>query len=353
MKKLKVIQIGGEHDHAAPVFSSLRRQSDLFDVLGYVIPEDDLNYQFDGAKQYFAGSKPSEGAKKHFQDMPRYTLEEALKLPGLEGAVIETSEKKLTKYARIAAEHGLHVHMDKPGSEDGEEYQDLIRYMKEHGTVFSTGYMYRYNPAVKELLEMKKRGDLGEIVYVQAQMNCLHRPEKRDWLHLYKGGMMFFLGCHLIDLILQLQGEPEEVIPCNMCTGLDGVRGEDFGMALLRYPRGISFAKTTAVELGGFMRRQLVVAGTKATVEINPLEYSISGEVKNQCTDMFVTTTEDCARHGWGARGEKQTRGPVNRYDDMMRAWGEAALGLAPMPVDLDYEAKLHRYVLKASGIIK
>ena len=80
MKKLKVIQIGGEHDHAAPVFSSLRRQSDLFDVLGYVIPEDDLNYQFDGAKQYFAGSKPSEGAKKHFQDMPRYTLEEALKL---------------------------------------------------------------------------------------------------------------------------------------------------------------------------------------------------------------------------------------------------------------------------------
>ncbi len=353
MKKLKVIQIGGEHDHAAPIFRSLCRQSFLFDILGYVIPEDDLNYQFDVEKTYFGGKIQNGGTKNTFDNYPRYTLEEALRLPGLEGVVIETSEKKLTKYARIAAEHGLHVHMDKPGSEDGEEYQDLIRYLKEHGNVFSLGYMYRFNPAVKELLEMKKRGELGEIVYVQAQMNCLHPPKKRDWLQLYKGGMMFFLGCHLIDLILQLQGEPEEVIPYNLCTGLDGARGEDYGMALLRYPRGISIAKTTAVELGGFMRRQLVVAGTKATVEINPLEYSISSEQKNMCTDMFVTRAVDCKAKHWDARGEKLTWGPVNRYDDMIRAWGEAALGLAPMPVDLDYEAKLHQYVLKTSGIIK
>ena len=136
MKRLKVIQIGGEHDHAAPVFRSLRRQDDLFEVLGYVIPEDDLQYQF-------------ENAKKSFEGMPRYTLEEALKLPGLEGAVIETSEKKLTKYARIAADHGLHVHMDKPGSEDGEEFKDLIRCLKDHGNVFSLGYMYRSNPAIR------------------------------------------------------------------------------------------------------------------------------------------------------------------------------------------------------------
>ena len=53
MKKLKVIQIGGEHDHAVPVWQSLRRQDDLFEVLGCVIPEDDPDGQFEGRKQYF------------------------------------------------------------------------------------------------------------------------------------------------------------------------------------------------------------------------------------------------------------------------------------------------------------
>ncbi len=340
MERLKVIQIGGEHDHASQVLDSLRRQKNLFDLVGYVIPEDDSSEQFEGMKKAFDGVK-------------RLSLTEALSIRGLQGAVIETSEKKLTKYARIAAEHGLAVHMDKPGGDTQEDYQSLMAYVKGKRIVFSLGYMYRFNPAVRRLLKMSKDGELGEIVSVEAQMNCLHQPSKRDWLKKYKGGMMFFLGCHLIDLIMQLQGEPQQIIPCNCCTGLDGVRGEDFGMALMHYERGWSFAKTTAVEMGGFMRRQLVVCGTKATVELNPLEYYITGDkVSNQCTDMFVTTAEDCARRNWSARGERIVYGPCNRYDDMMRAFAEAALGRGPCPVDYEYEEKLHRAVLKSSGII-
>ena len=339
MKKLKVVQIGGEHDHAAPVLDSLRAQSDLFDLAGYALPEDDPTGQYEGAKHYFEG-------------VPRLTVEEALNVPGLGGVVVETSEKNLTKYARMAVEKGLPVHMDKPGGDQGEEYQALMARAKEMGAPFTIGYMYRFNPAVQKLMEMKKAGELGEVVSVEAQMNCLHKAAKRDWLKKYKGGMMFFLGCHLIDLILQMQGDPLEIVPMNLCTGLDGAAGEDFGMAALRYERSWSIAKTSAVELGGFMRRQLVVCGTKATVEINPLEYYIpaSGR-RSMCSDMVVTTAEECEKRAWNARGEKRTFGPVNRYDDMMRAFGLAALGQIESPVDLDYEAKLHRAVLAASGI--
>ena len=340
MNRLKVIQIGGEHDHAPAALDSLRRQSDIFDLVGYVIPEEDASGQFESTKAAYDGVR-------------RMTLEEALATPGLQGAVIETSEKLLTKYARIAAEHGLSVQMDKPGGDVYDEYQSLMKYVRDRRLVFSLGYMYRYNPAVQKLFEIKNSGELGDIISVEAQMNCIHKPQKRDWLKQYRGGMMFFLGCHLIDLILQLQGEPQEIIPMNMCTGLDEARGEDFGMAMLRYERGWSFAKTTAVELGGFMRRQLVVIGTKATVELNPLEYYLPDrKIENLCTDMFITTAEDCAKRGWNARGEKITFGPVNRYDAMLRAFAEAALGRRPCPVDYDYEMTLHRAVLKASGII-
>lgn len=75
--------------------------------------------------------------------------------------------------------------------------------------------MYRYNPFVKELLQKVKNGELGDIISVEAQMNCMHSVNTRQWLANFPGGMMFFLGCHLIDLILQIQGMPERIIALN------------------------------------------------------------------------------------------------------------------------------------------
>jgi crossover junction endodeoxyribonuclease RuvC len=37
-------------------------------------------------------------------------------------------------------------------------------------------------------------------------------------------------------------------------------------MAVFQYPHGVSFVKTTDIERGGFLRRRLVVTGTKGTV---------------------------------------------------------------------------------------
>ena len=340
MGRLKVIQIGGEHDHAVPVLDSMVSQKDLFEVAAYALPEDDATWQYNMYKDRFG-------------DVPRLPLKEALELPGIQGAVIETSEKNLTKYARLAVDRGLAVHMDKPGGESPEEFAELMETVKKKGTVFTLGYMYRFNPAVERLMEMAKKGELGEIVSVEAQMNCIHRPEKRDWLKQYKGGMMFFLGCHLVDLIMQLQGDPMEIVPMNVCSGLDGAEGEDFGLAMLRYPHGWSIAKTTAVELGGFMRRQLVVCGTRATVEINPLEYYIStGSREHMCADMVVTTRELCDEKAWNARGKKEVFGPVNRYDRMMAHFARCAMEGKTDCTDWDYETRLHRAVMAASGAI-
>ena len=96
---------------------------------------------------------------------------------------------------------------------------------------------------------------------------------------------MFYLGCHLVDLIYSIQGNPKNIIPLNKCSKIDGVESEDFGMVVFEYDNGVSFAKTSAVEMGGFERRQLVVSGTKKTVELKPLERCI----ENGCiTERYV-----------------------------------------------------------------
>ena len=49
---------------------------------------------------------------------------------------------------------------------------------------------------------------------------------------------------------------------------------------------------------------------------------------------------------------EERIRSNCRLYLDAFReAFGEAALGLRKSPVDIDYEARLHKAVLAASGI--
>ena len=154
---------------------------------------------------------------------------------------------------------------------------------------------------------------------------------------------MFFLGCHLIDLIISIQGEPTNVIPLNRSTGMGGVTSDDFGMAVLEYPNGVSFAKTTSAETGGFLRRQLVVTGTKKTVELKPMEKNVEG---GQVTGRTVSPEID----DWRTEGTYSECAVHDRYDPMMLSFATMVRGEKTNPYTPDYELMLFKYVLKACG---
>lgn len=330
MEKVKVAQIGIGHDHGRPTFESLKRPDSPFEVMGYYVSEREKElfpqymYVFEGCREL--------------------TLDEILSNNEIKAVTIESEEVNLTEYALAAAEQGKHIHMDKPGGISFEEFEKLIATVKKNGTVFHVGYMYRYNPYVIELFEKIKKGDLGEIFSVEAQMDCRHPVEKRQWLKTFPGGMMFFLGCHLIDLILRIQGAPEKIIPLNCSTGFDGVTSDDFGMAALVYPHGVSFAKTCAEEMGGFARRHLVVNGSKATVELRPLEVLAPN-------DMIFTEKTVYTEQDWANRGEFQKTPLFNRYNAMMDAFGEMVQGVRENPYSYDYELMVYRTVLQCCGV--
>ena len=41
MRKLRVVQIGVNHDHASAIFKTMVNLPDIFEVVGYCIPEDE------------------------------------------------------------------------------------------------------------------------------------------------------------------------------------------------------------------------------------------------------------------------------------------------------------------------
>lgn len=330
MKKIRIAQIGtSDNSHGNHIFNALKNNSDIFEIAGYVMPENEMA-KFPGHMKDFDGYK-------------ELTLQEVLKNPEIEAVAIETAEIHLSKYALLAAENKKHIHMEKPGGLVLSDFEKLIETVKQNNTVFHTGYMYRYNPCVMELKEQIKNGEFGDIISVEAQMNCIHPPKVRQWLENFPGGMMFYLGCHLVDLIYSIQGKPKNIIPLNKCTGIDGVNGEDFGMAVFEYEKGVSFAKTSAVEKSGFERRQLVVNGTKKTIELKPLEWYVKGG--NMVTDRYTSESDV-----WTDFTEKETCAPFNRYEPMMLSFAEMVRGEKTNPYGYDYELELYKTVLKACG---
>jgi len=329
MRKIKIAQIGtSANSHGQFIWDSLKKQSDIFDIVGYALPEDEREKCPHLLPKY-------EG----YREM---TVEEILKDSEIEAVAIETEDMYLTKYAIMAAKAGKHVHMEKPGGRELCDFEELISSMKDSNHVFHRGYMYRYNPCVIELMKRIKNDELGDIISIEAQMSCTHNKKVREWFGNFKGGNMFFLGCHLIDLIYRIQGTPKNIIPLSHSTGVDGVNTEDFGMAVLEYEHGVSFAKVNSTELGGYLRRQFVVTGTKATVELKPFETSVG--LGHQTTRTYYNSGS------WHQSGVETKSEVFDRYDGMMRAFAEYIVGEKKNPYSLEYELELYKIILTCCG---
>ncbi len=339
MKRVKIVQIGVGHDHALPNFRCIASMEDVFEVVGLVRVEGE-----EGLKPNF---------KENFEHIPELTLEEAFAIPGLEAALIETEDLKLVPFAQMAADKGLHVFMDKPGSQSAEDFEAMLSTILNHQKVFGIGYVYRFHPLVQKTLSQVKEGKLGTIYSVEAHMSRDDKDEKRRWLEQFNGGMTFFLGCHLIDLIHLFLGTPEEIIPLNACTTPEKHKANDLGMVAFRYPDGMSFCKASAAEPGGFMRRQLVVCGSLGTVEIRPLEEHWK-EKPYHCISQSISSfrKEKDLPLKWGDKGETEVCAPYHRYWAMFYDFAQRVLKDCPSTKEeLLREARVHRILLASCGI--
>ena len=333
MRKLRIVQIGCfEYVHAFHIARGMAELGDLYEIIAFV--EEDEN-----RRKPFVDSGL-------FNGVPFLSLEEAFAL-NPDAVFVETREEDLVKYATLALERGFPVHVDKPGGENHEEFCKMCDIAKQKNLPLSLGYMYRYNPAVLKIKELKNAGKLGEILSVDAHMGaCYTDKTMRLRIADFKGGMTFYLGCHLIDLVIYFMGFPKEIVPLNGVSGAMDVDCVDTGFVAFKYNKATSYIRTSAVEVNAGGRRQLTVSGTEGTVSVLPLErpcgngfdecvYKITFDKSNPYVDNSTTYTSN----------------PYKRYEGLLKAFYSAIVSGIPLEYTPDYEKRLHEIVLKACEI--
>ena len=319
---IKIGQIGIGHNHGEAKMAAVRKFPELFQVIGYAEEDEEWIRKRGGMKGY--------------QGLPRLSVEEVIAQS--DAVLVECDVWNLTKYAKMCIDAGTHIHMDKPASGSLEEYKALLDSAEAQGLVVQLGYMYRYNPAVLKCFEAAKSGELGEIYSINAEMSTFHSPEYKQWLTNFPGGIMYILGSHLVDLIVYLLGEPEKVTSFLKKTQLDGIDLEDNNLAVLEYEKALARVFVSSVEVNGWGRRQLMVSGSKGTVNIVPLE--------NECTMTWADTkiSTNCYED------MKQTV-PVRdlpkdcRYDDMMQDFYAYVMGTKKNPFSYAHDYTVQKVI--------
>ena len=257
MAKIKYGQIGTGHAHANKYQRYV--ESDLYDVVGIVEENPDL--------------KRSAMASSAYKNANWISREELLNTPGLKVVGVETEVQDLLSTAEVCLNQGYHVHIDKPAGASLPHFKKLLDYAASKHLFVQMGYMYRYNPAFLMLDQFLKNGWLGEVFEIHTVMSKVVGDDSREGLAKFKGGLMFELGCHIIDRVIDILGVPEKVTPyLQHASRKHDDDLIDNALAVIEFPSALATVKSSGMEVNGFDRRHFVVCGTKGTFHIQPLD---------------------------------------------------------------------------------
>lgn len=338
MEKIKVAQLGVYHEHAAGKFAALKKLPDIYEIVGYW--NDDTYCKT--PRRELAGLGTYDGYKA-------MTLDEILNYPGLQAVTVEVPNNDLVPIAMKCMEKGLAMHMDKPAGEDLAAYKKLLDGCKAKNLPFQMGFMFRGNPAFQFCIKAVKGGLLGDVFEIQADMNHNYGGEEyQEYIGKFPGGIMYNLGCHLIDFVVSALGRPEKITPFmhpapgypthvfNNCT------------AILEYANhAVVTLNACSKDALPTHRRTMRIVGTNGTILFSPLE---------RFDGQMLEVSLELAKDAWNfPAGKHILKFPAqnDRYSAQLKELASVIRGEKVIDYSYEHDYLVHEITLAASNYIK
>ncbi len=207
---------------------------------------------------------------------------ELLEDPSIELIAVEAGVDRNLEYARRCVDAGKHLHLDKPPGEDLAKLRRLLDDAARRNLRVQMGYQWRYQPGIRAVIEAARQGWLGGIYAVRAVINKPTPEAERKALARFRGGMMFELGCHLIDCAADLLGKPKRVTGFLRSDGpyADGLA--DNTLAILEFDRALAEIYVAAMQPNGNAYRTFEVLGANGSLAARPFSRSkLYGDFKD------------------------------------------------------------------------
>ena len=166
-------------------------------------------------------------------------------------------------------EAGKHVLCEKPLALTKEDVAEIVQAAKKSGCVFMVGQICRFTPSFVKTKELIESGALGELYFVESEyahdyMNIV--SNKQNWRSDDKRHGVIGGGCHAVDLLRWLAGDPEEVFAYGTHKLLPTVSYDDSTIAIMKFPNDIAGKVYVSTGCKRDYTMRTVIYGTKGTV---------------------------------------------------------------------------------------
>lgn len=188
--------------------------------------------------------------------------------PALDAVVIVTPDKLHTEMTVAFLRAGKDVLCEKPMALTVAECEEMMRAEKESGRRLMIGQVCRCTPAFLMAKELVSSGRIGELFFVESEY-AHHYGKARgydDWRvdpdrHAVIGG-----GCHAIDLLRWIAGDPEEVYAYANHKSLTDWPVDDCTIAIYRFPNHVSGKVFVSIGCMRDYTMRSVFYGTRGTI---------------------------------------------------------------------------------------
>ena len=149
-------------------------------------------------------------------------------------AVVAVPTEEHLGAARVLADAGVHMLIEKPLAATTAEARELIDAVRGAGLRGAVGHVERFNPALLELRRRVRAGQLGEVFLVSTERVGPFPDRVRDV------GVVKDLATHDLDLVRWLGGSPVERVAAQTQYRM-GRRHEDLVLVTGRLEGGVAF----------------------------------------------------------------------------------------------------------------
>ncbi len=214
---------------------------------------------------------------KTYQEM---AIAEGKRPDKIDFVVIVTPNNLHYPTAKAFLEQGINVVCDKPLTPEVAQSEELAKLAQERGVFFCVTYTYTGYPMVKHAREMIRRGDLGEIRFVNAEypQDWLATPLetsgqkqaawRTDPAQTGKSNCVGDIGSHVENMASYMTGLKIKSLCARLDTFVPGRVLDDNASIMINYASGAKgLYWSSQIAVGNDNGLRIRVYGTKASIE--------------------------------------------------------------------------------------
>lgn len=186
--------------------------------------------------------------------------------PEIDVVTVAIPDQQHVKVSCDLLRAGKHVLCEKPLALTREDLEEIIKAEDEADAKFMVGQICRFTPAFEKAKELVESGTIGEIYFIESEYAHDYMKLCDDWRADPKRHGVIGGGCHAVDLIRWIAGDPIEVFAYGTKKLLPMVEYDDATIAIMKFSENLMGKVFVSTGCKRDYTMRTCIYGTKGTI---------------------------------------------------------------------------------------